>query len=68
METGAMGVMHQIRQRAAAYSYLIFVLLYIPCISVMGGYRSRIQPWLDVILHPVGTEHRLLARRCTTRP
>ena len=55
METGAMGVMgSKFGSAAAAYSYLIFVLLYIPCIS-------RIQPRLDVILHLMGTEHRLLA-------
>ncbi len=38
METGAMGVMgSKFGSAAAAYSYLIFVLLYIPCISVMGS-------------------------------
>ncbi len=37
MGTGAMGVMDQkFGSAAAAYSYLIFVLLYVPCISVMG--------------------------------
>ncbi len=37
MATGAMGVMgSKFGSAAAAYSYLIFVLLYIPCISVMG--------------------------------
>uniref|UniRef100_UPI00214AA92C nucleoside recognition domain-containing protein n=1 Tax=Klebsiella pneumoniae TaxID=573 RepID=UPI00214AA92C len=35
---GAMGVMgSKFGSAAAAYSYLIFVLLYIPCISVMGA-------------------------------
>ncbi|EHC45563.1 Ferrous iron transport protein B, partial [Salmonella enterica subsp. enterica serovar Hvittingfoss str. A4-620] len=38
MATGAMGVMDQkFGSAAAAYSYLIFVLLYVPCISVMGA-------------------------------
>ncbi|MCL7708184.1 ferrous iron transport protein B, partial [Enterobacter kobei] len=38
MATGAMGVMSaKFGSEAAAYSYLIFVLLYIPCISVMGA-------------------------------
>ncbi|STQ08702.1 ferrous iron transport protein B [Enterobacter cloacae] len=38
MATGAMGVMSEkFGSASAAYSYLIFVLLYIPCISVMGA-------------------------------
>ncbi|NYY80927.1 hypothetical protein DMI65_01430 [Escherichia coli] len=37
MGTGAMGVMDQkFGSAAAACRYLIFVLLYVPCISVMG--------------------------------
>ncbi len=47
MGTGAMGVMDQkFGSAAAAYSYLIFVLLYVPCISVMGAI-ARESPWLD---------------------
>ncbi|SQA98984.1 Ferrous iron transport protein B [Cedecea neteri] len=38
MSSGPMGVMSsKFGSEAAAYSYLIFVLLYIPCISVMGA-------------------------------
>lgn len=38
MESGPMGVMHsKFGSDAAAYSYLIFVLLYVPCVSVMGA-------------------------------
>ncbi len=55
MGTGAMGVMDQkFGSAAAAYSYLIFVLLYVPCISVMGAIARRIKPWLDGLLHPAG--------------
>ena len=38
MAGGAMGTMHsKFVSDAAAYSYLIFVLLYVPCVSVMGA-------------------------------
>jgi len=38
MASGAMGVMHsKFASDTAAYSYLIFVLLYVPCVSVMGA-------------------------------
>ncbi|MCX8966195.1 Fe(2+) transporter permease subunit FeoB [Erwinia psidii] len=38
MDSGPMGVMHsKFGSDAAAYSYLIFVLLYVPCVSVMGA-------------------------------
>lgn len=38
MTGGAMGAMHsKFVNDAAAYSYLIFVLLYVPCVSVMGA-------------------------------
>lgn len=38
MAGGAMGKMRdQFGSNAAAYSYLLFVLLYIPCVSVMGA-------------------------------
>ncbi|MFU9136622.1 Fe(2+) transporter permease subunit FeoB [Erwinia tasmaniensis] len=38
MAGGAMGMMHsKFANDAAAYSYLIFVLLYVPCVSVMGA-------------------------------
>ncbi len=38
MAGGAMGVMHsKFGSDIAAYSYLIFVLLYVPCVSVMGA-------------------------------
>ncbi|XPE51455.1 nucleoside recognition domain-containing protein [Shigella flexneri] len=38
--SGAMGVMDQkFGSAAAAYSYLILVLLYVPCISVIGSRR-----------------------------
>lgn len=48
MATGAMGVMDQ---NSAAprrrYSYLIFVLLYVPCISVMGAIaRESSRGWM----------------------
>lgn len=48
METGAMGVMSsKFGSAAAAYSYLIFVLLYIPCISVMGAIsRESSRGWM----------------------
>lgn len=48
MGTGAMGVMDQkFGSAAAAYSYLIFVLLYVPCISVMGAIaRESSRGWM----------------------
>ncbi len=48
MATGAMGVMgSKFGSAAAAYSYLIFVLLYIPCISVMGAIaRESNRGWM----------------------
>ncbi len=47
MATGAMGVMDQKFGAAAAYSYLIFVLLYVPCISVMGAIaRESSRGWM----------------------
>ena len=48
MATGAMGVMgEKFGSAAAAYSYLIFVLLYVPCISVMGAIaRESSRGWM----------------------
>ena len=48
MATGAMGVMgSKFGSAAAAYSYLIFVLLYSPCISVMGAIaRESSRGWM----------------------
>ncbi|WP_034917623.1 Fe(2+) transporter permease subunit FeoB [Erwinia sp. 9145] len=48
MAGGAMGVMHaKFGNDAAAYSYLIFVLLYIPCVSVMGAVaRESSRRWM----------------------
>ncbi|WP_029593366.1 Fe(2+) transporter permease subunit FeoB [Siccibacter turicensis] len=48
MASGAMGVMSsKFGSEAAAYSYLIFVLLYIPCISVMGAIaRESSRGWM----------------------
>nr|WP_318383376.1 Fe(2+) transporter permease subunit FeoB [uncultured Enterobacter sp.] len=48
MATGSMGVMsEQFGSAAAAYSYLIFVLLYVPCISVMGAIsREASRGWM----------------------
>lgn len=48
MATGTMGVMsHKFGSAAAAYSYLIFVLLYVPCISVMGAIsRESSRGWM----------------------
>ncbi len=50
MGTGAMGVMDQkFGSAAAAYSYLIFVLLYVPCISVMGAIaRESSRGWMGL--------------------
>jgi len=49
MATGAMGVMSsKFGSASAAYSYLIFVLLYIPCISVMGAVaRETSRSWMS---------------------
>lgn len=46
--TGAMGVMAtKFGSPEAAYSYLIFVLLYVPCISVMGAIaRETNRGWM----------------------
>ncbi|MBJ3815613.1 Fe(2+) transporter permease subunit FeoB [Shimwellia pseudoproteus] len=48
MGTGTMGVMSaKFGSDAAAYSYLIFVLLYIPCIAVMGAIaREASRGWV----------------------
>ncbi|MEA1063081.1 Fe(2+) transporter permease subunit FeoB [Erwinia sp. HR93] len=48
MENGAMGMMSsKFGSDAAAYSYLIFVLLYVPCISVMGAIaRESSRGWM----------------------
>jgi ferrous iron transport protein B len=48
MASGAMGVMSsKFGSASAAYSYLIFVLLYIPCISVMGAVaRETSRGWM----------------------
>ena len=48
MASGAMGVMSsKFGSAQAAYSYLIFVLLYIPCISVMGAVaRESSRGWM----------------------
>ncbi|CAK9886561.1 MAG: Fe(2+) transporter FeoB [Candidatus Erwinia impunctatus] len=48
MTSGAMGTMHtKFANDAAAYSYLIFVLLYIPCVSVMGAIaRESSRRWM----------------------
>lgn len=48
MNLGAMGVMSsKFGGNAAAYSYLIFVLLYVPCISVMGAIaRESHRGWM----------------------
>ncbi|AFJ45355.1 ferrous iron transport protein B [Shimwellia blattae DSM 4481 = NBRC 105725] len=48
MGTGTMGVMNaKFGSDAAAYSYLIFVLLYTPCIAVMGAIaREASRGWV----------------------
>lgn len=48
MAAGSMGVMHsKFVNDAAAYSYLIFVLLYVPCVSVMGAIaRESSRGWM----------------------
>jgi ferrous iron transport protein B len=48
MATGSMGVMSaKFGSGFAAYSYLIFVLLYVPCVSVMGAIaREAGKKWM----------------------
>ncbi|KAB8312386.1 Fe(2+) transporter permease subunit FeoB [Erwinia endophytica] len=48
MASGSMGMMHsKFATDAAAYSYLIFVLLYVPCVSVMGAIaRESSRRWM----------------------
>lgn len=48
MATGSMGVMSsKFGSRLSAYSYLIFVLLYVPCVSVMGAIaRETSRGWM----------------------
>ncbi|MGL4858184.1 MAG: Fe(2+) transporter permease subunit FeoB [Enterobacteriaceae bacterium] len=48
MESGSIGVMaSKFGSMAAAYSYLIFVLLYVPCVSVMGAIaREGSRGWM----------------------
>lgn len=48
MAAGAMGVMSsKFGTSLAAYSYLIFVLLYVPCVSVMGAIaRESSRGWM----------------------
>ncbi|XTZ38719.1 Fe(2+) transporter permease subunit FeoB [Salmonella enterica] len=48
MATGTMGVMSQkFGSAVAAYSYLIFVLLYVPCITAMGAIaRESSRGWM----------------------
>ncbi|QHM73493.1 Fe(2+) transporter permease subunit FeoB [Mixta intestinalis] len=48
MASGAMGQMHrQFGSNAAAFSYLLFVLLYVPCVSVMGAIaRESSRRWM----------------------
>lgn len=48
MASSAMGVMHsKFANPAAAYSYLLFVLLYVPCASVMGAIaRETNRRWM----------------------
>lgn len=48
MATGAMGVMgEKFGSAAAAYSYLVFVLLYVPCITAMGAIaRESSRGWM----------------------
>lgn len=48
MATGTMGVMSEkFGSAAAAYSYLIFVLLYVPCITAMGAIaRESSRGWM----------------------
>ena len=62
MATGAMGVMgEKFGSAAAAYSYLIFVLLYVPCISVMGAIaRESSRGWMSFSIL-WGLNYRLLS-------
>lgn len=48
MDTGSMGVMSsKFGSAISAYSYLIFVLLYVPCVSVMGAIaRESSRGWM----------------------
>lgn len=48
MDNGSMGVMSsKFGSSSAAYSYLIFVLLYVPCVSVMGAIaRESSKGWM----------------------
>ncbi|ANC40359.1 MAG: Fe(2+) transporter permease subunit FeoB [Hafnia sp.] len=48
MESGSMGVMgSKFGSASAAYAYLIFVLLYVPCVSVMGAIaRESSRGWM----------------------
>ncbi|MTD29133.1 Fe(2+) transporter permease subunit FeoB [Erwinia sorbitola] len=48
MASGPMGTMHtKFGSDIAAYSYLIFVLLYVPCVSVMGALaRESSNRWM----------------------
>ncbi|MEQ4794242.1 ferrous iron transport protein B, partial [Klebsiella variicola subsp. variicola] len=48
MDTGTMGTMGaKFGSGIAAYSYLIFVLLYVPCVSVMGAIaRETSRGWM----------------------
>ncbi|HEP0304643.1 TPA: Fe(2+) transporter permease subunit FeoB [Providencia rettgeri] len=49
MESGSMGTMAaKFGSGIAAYSYLIFVLLYVPCVSVMGAIaRETNKSWMS---------------------
>lgn len=48
MTTGSMGMMSsKFGSSISAYSYLIFVLLYVPCVSVMGAIaRETSRGWM----------------------
>lgn len=48
MESGPMGVMSsKFSSDSAAYAYLVFVLLYVPCVSVMGAIaRESSRGWM----------------------
>ncbi|KFB86410.1 hypothetical protein CR62_21390 [Serratia grimesii] len=48
MDVGSMGVMSsKFGSGISAYSYLIFVLLYVPCVSVMGAIaRESSRGWM----------------------
>ncbi|WP_213993278.1 Fe(2+) transporter permease subunit FeoB [Sodalis sp. dw_96] len=50
MSGGAMGIMSEkFGGAVAAYSYLIFVLLYVPCVSVMGAIsRESNRGWMSL--------------------